>query len=121
MPPTVTERETDLIIDKINQVHQEMKEVKDDIQSLRTELGDIRKEIRIVRGNWEKKIESNSQLMQIHDKRMDDFEKKQIECITEQNFINVQNDRRAKMIAWMVPTLITAIFTIISIFLKEWK
>lgn len=95
----VTERETNLILDNIS---------------------DLKQDLRDFRENIELKLVSFGNLVQVHDSRIDDIEKKQIanktefECWVQQYKVELERVRhikevKIKRISWLIPLIATTL------------
>lgn len=112
----ITERETNLIIDRI--------------ESLRNDLLDFKKEdFGSFRGEMKDRLESLGELIQVHNGRIDDLELKHIECSTKvsgwyvenDNFhksIEKKDDKKSKSYSWIIPMIAASLIGIGTIILS---
>jgi hypothetical protein len=112
----ITERETDLIISKIEDLRSDFLSFKqEDFKSFREEV--------------DTRLGSIGELLQVHNGRMDDFETKQIEdkikfkSWYEENkknheLINQQKEKREKRYSWIIPMIVAIFVGLVSLILS---
>lgn len=112
----ITERETDLIIGKIEDLRSDFLSFKqEDFKSFREEINN--------------RLGSIGELLQVHNGRMDDFERKQIEDKinfkswyeeNKKNFdlINQQREKKEKRYSWIIPMIVAIFIGLVSLILS---